>query len=121
MSSTSSIPETLDHTMQEYAQKRMRDPAQRRQVAAALMQMFTNLRKKPVTDLDRRVQTMRQQIDRAVEDMSLQFVRGELVIKVAGSAELLINLFRRGSDWFQPEPDVDKIVLAAMLTDPKRS
>ena len=115
------IAEMLDRAMQEHAEARMRDPRQRAQVEASLMQVFTKLGKKPVADLEKRTEEMRQRIHRAAEDMSLRFVRGELVIKVAGSAEQLLNEFRRGSDWFLPEPEVDKIMLAAMLVDPKRS
>ena len=115
------IAEALEQSMQKLVEDRLRDPAQKAMVAATIMQMFTNLRKKPVPDLAQRTEAMQKRITRAVEDMSVQFVRGELVVKVAGSAESLLAQFRRGSDWFAPEPDVDKIILAAMMVDPKRS
>ena len=111
----------LENTLATMAKERMRDPAQKQQVASAIMRMFDGLRKKPVADLEQRAEKMRQRVNLAVESMSVEFSRDELVVKVAGSAEALLNEFRRGSDWFQPEPDVDKIILAAMMVDPKRS
>ena len=115
------IADALERSMQQFAEARMRQPQQKKQVIDTFMAVFTNLRKKPLADLAQRTAAMQIRIERAVEDMSVEFVRGELVIKAAGSSEFLLNEFRRGSDWFLPEPDVDKIILAAMLVKAKRS
>jgi phosphopantetheine adenylyltransferase len=115
------IADALEQSLQKVVESKMRLPAQKKQVIDAFMGVFTNLRKKPVVDLEQRTALMQKRVEQAVEDMSVHYVRGELVIKVAGSAGLLLTEFRRGSDWFAPEPDVDKIILAAMLVEPKRS
>lgn len=115
------ILEALEASMKKIAEGRLRDTAQKKYVVMVVMEMFNQLGKKQVPDLAERVQRMQKQVEHMVENLSLQFVRGELVVKVTGSSESLIKAFRFGSDWFLPEPDVDKIIMSAILTDPKRS
>jgi hypothetical protein len=111
----------LEKSLRDLAETRLRDEAQKKQVVGAIMTMFSGLRKKTVPDLAERIKNMQQQVEAMVNDMSLEFVRGELVVKVTGSSDALLKSFRYGSNWFMPEPDVDKIIVAAILVDPKRS
>jgi len=115
------IVDALEDSLQKVVKDRLRNSAQKQQVIDAFMAVFTNLRKKPVIDLEQRTAVMLKRVRLAVEDISVEFVRGELVIKTTGSADFLLKELRRGSDWFGPEPDVDKIILAAMLVKPRRS
>lgn len=101
-------------------EQRLRDPAQRETVVSAVMAGFESLEKKPVPDLDRRLRDMEDKVRKLAESVELGFVNGRLVVKVAGSSESLIKQLRFGSDWFEPWPKVDEVLLAAILVDPEK-
>lgn len=100
--------------------RRLRDEAQRETVVAAIMEGFESLEKKPVPDLDRRTRDMEEKVRKLSENVELGFVNGRLVVKVAGSSESLIKQLRFGSNWFEPWPKVDEVLLAAILVDPEK-
>jgi len=116
-----SIGSLMEQALQQHMAERTRDPEIRQRIVLAVMTAFAGLRKKPVPDLALRVQKMQEQVQRLAEEVSVEFQHGNLVVKPAGSAESLIRQFRLGSDWFDPEPDIDHIIVAAALAGPKRS
>lgn len=99
--------------------RRLRDPAQRETVVAAIMAGFEALTKKPVPDLDKRTKDMEDRVRRMSESIELGFVNGRLVVKVAGSSDSLMKELRFGSDWFEPWSKVDEVLTAAVLVDPE--
>lgn len=101
-------------------EQRLRDPAQRETVVSVIMEGFESLEKKAVPDLDRRTKDMEEAVRKLSENVELGFVNGRLVVKVAGSSESLIKQLRFGSDWFEPWPKVDEVLLAAILVDPEK-
>ena len=100
--------------------RRLRDPAQRETVVSAVMEGFESLEKKGVPDLDARLRDIEDKVRKLAENVELGFVNGRLVVKVAGSSESLIKQLRFGSDWFEPWPKVDEVLLAAILVDPEK-
>ena len=114
------IVDDLEQSLRTIVEKRLRDQAQRKYVESTIMDAFATMRKKPVADLAERITVLQVQVQKMVEDLSVEFVRGALVVRATGSAEALLNQFRRGSSWFDPEPKIDNIIVAATLADPKR-
>lgn len=99
---------------------RLRKPGQRNIVVSTVMEGFGLVQKKPVPDLPQRILDMEKRVRKMSEQVGLGFVNGRLVVKVAGSSELLMTELRRGSDWYLPWPEVDEVVLAAILIDPPK-
>lgn len=114
------IADALREAYDGVLSRRLRDPAQRETVVSVIMEGFESLEKKAVPDLDRRTKDMEEAVRKLSENVELGFVNGRLVVKVAGSSESLIKQLRFGSDWFEPWPKVDEVLLAAILVDPEK-
>src|SRR5574337_476125 len=114
------IVDALTDSIDGVMERRLRNPKQRDQVVAAIMNGFARVRKKPVPDLPQRIQKLQERVHRMSEEVKLGFVGGRLVVTVAGSSEALMTEFRRGTDWFDPWEKVDEILLAAILVDPEK-
>lgn len=100
--------------------ERLRDPEQRQYVVDTVMAGFAELRKKPVPDLEARVQKIEERVRQMVQEIELRFVNGRLVVKAVGSSETLMTELRRGSNWYEPWDRVDEVVFAAVLVDPSK-
>lgn len=99
---------------------RLEDRKQRELVVSALMAGFDRLQKKKVPDEAKRLKELEDRIRLMAENVSLGFVNGRLVVKVAGSSESLMKELRHGTDWYAPWDKVDETLLAAILVDPEK-
>lgn len=97
---------------------RLKDAKQREFVVTAMLAAFEQVPKKPVTDAEQRLKLIEGRLRLLVENVSIGFREGSLVVKVAGSSESLLKEFRRGTDWYLPWDKVDETLLAAILVDP---
>ena len=114
------IADVFVESMNDIMAQRLREHAQRQLVVSALMKGFANLAKKPVPDMAQRLKTIEERMRLLSENISLGFVNGTLVVKVAGSSESLMKELRYGTDWYAPWDKVDETVLAAILVDPSK-
>lgn len=85
----------------------------------AVVQRFMNwlnldARLKPVPDLAQRIVGMEPKLRKMAKNLEVSIQRGKLVIKSDAESLALLNLIRRGSDWFDPHPDVDTAILLAL-------
>ena len=88
------------------------------QVEARLVEWLINTaKKKPVPDLDKRLQEMSVEIKRMVENLSLDYRNGQLVVKASGTAEETLRKLRLGTLWFDPVPDVTTLILSGIYAE----
>jgi hypothetical protein len=73
-------------------------------------------RLKPVPDLQVRIAGMEPKLRKMAKNLDLSFQDGKLVIKADAESESLLSLLRRGSDWFDPHPDVNAAILVALTS-----
>ncbi|WP_196301569.1 hypothetical protein, partial [Streptococcus pneumoniae] len=73
-------------------------------------------RKKPVPDLAVRVEAMRKAIYALAENMRLHVQNGTVVVTATGSSEQTLKKLRFGTDWFDPNPDVERQLIAGLYT-----
>ena len=76
--------------------------------------MNNDARLKPLPDLPQRIMAMEPKLRRMAKNLVLSFLDGKLVIKADAESESLLSLLRRGSDWFDPHPDVNAAILMAL-------
>lgn len=114
------IIETLNTSVDALLTERLRDFKQRDRIVAAVMDGFSRVRKSTVPDLQKRLEQLEAGIWTLTENIQLRFLHGRPVVKVAGSSEALLEQLRRGTDWYEPWDDIDRILLAAVLIDPKQ-
>jgi hypothetical protein len=116
------LADILEQTIQKQVRDRLQQDAEQKQfVVDKIMSAFTRLRKKPVPDLAQRTARLLGRVQKLVEDLSVEFKWGRLVVKSAGSSESLLTELRRGTDWYDPLEEIDDIIVAAVMVDPKRS
>jgi hypothetical protein len=73
-------------------------------------------RLKPLPDLPKRISDLEPRLRRMAKNMRISFQDGKLVIKTDAESGSLLSLLRRGSDWFDPHPDVNAAILLALST-----
>lgn len=112
------IAEAFTNSINSVMNKRLEDEKQREFVVTAVLAAFEKVPKKPVADQAQRLEMLEGRLRLLVENVEISFVRGSLVVKVAGSSESLLKEFRRGTDWYLPWDKVDETLLAAILVDP---
>ncbi len=84
-------------------------------VVAVFMDWLNNTaRLKPLPDLPQRIAGLEPKLRRMAKNLDLRFLDGKLVIKADAESESLLSLLRRGSDWFDPHPDVNAAILVAL-------
>lgn len=84
----------------------------RRQVVLKyVMDRFAMARKKPVPDLPERIEKMHKRISTMVEELQTGYEQAEIVVKVTGSAQTTLRLLERGTDWFEPMPDLSAEII----------
>jgi hypothetical protein len=71
-------------------------------------------RLKPVPDLADRIIKMVPRLRKLAKNMEVSIEEGKLVIRSDADSETLLNVFRRGSSWFDPHPDVNAAILLAL-------
>lgn len=105
-------------TVNNVFQQRLEDREQRKKVADALMSWLTlKARKKPVPDLSKRLSVMQSSVEAMVENLSIEIVEGKPVVKTAGSAEDTLKMFRLGTNWFDPNPDLTETILSGLFSE----
>lgn len=98
-------------------QQRLDDREQRRKVAEALMQWLTKARKKEVPDLAEKLRNMQQRVNKLVEGMTIEIEKDKPVVRTAGSDEDTWKMFRLGTSWFEPNPDLIETVLSGLFNE----
>lgn len=83
--------------------------------------LFTNwfnheARLKPLPDLADRISETVVKLQKMARDLEVAVQGGKIVVKVDADSEALLSLLRRGSSWFDPHPDVDAVILAALVS-----
>lgn len=117
VATTDLMPVILDGVHNVF-QQRLDDRDQRKKVAEALMRWLTlKARKKPVPDLDARLQAVRVRVEKLVEKMTIEIEKDKPVVKVAGSDEDTWKMFRLGTSWFEPNPDLIETVLSGLFNE----
>ena len=87
-------------------------------VATALISWVQNhTTKRPLPDLPKRLEDFSKDIRKLAEDMRIKIEKGDLVVKVNGSAEQTLKRLRLGTDWFAPMADDLKTIIMAGLDD----
>lgn len=71
---------------------------------------------KRVPDLQQRLVEMEPKLRRMAKNLKVSIREGELVIKSDADSEALLSLFRRGSSWFEPHPDVNAAILLGLAS-----
>lgn len=108
------ITDTVDNVFQQ----RLDDPEQQAKVVAALMQWLTvKARKKDVPDLTEKLREMQQRTKKMVENMTIEIENDKPVVKAAGSDEETWKMFRLGTSWFEPNPDLIETVLSGLFNE----
>ena len=98
--------------------QRLADRSQRAKTVQAMMQWLqVKARKKPVPDLAERLDRMEAAVTKLVDHMAIKFEDGKIVVKPAGSDEMTWNMFRLGTDWFDPNPDLTETVLSGLFNE----
>jgi hypothetical protein len=90
-------------------------PQKERAITEVFMDWLNgSARLKPLPDLPQRIQAMEPKLRKMAKNLDLSFQDGKLVIKADAESESLLTLLRRGSDWFDPHPDVNAAILVAL-------
>jgi DNA-binding protein YbaB len=83
--------------------------------AALLSQWLLEIaKKKAVPDLADRIEKFSKRIYAMCEDMRLEYSNGTYVVKVRGTGEQTLKMLRLGTDWFEPNDDVVKYIIAGL-------
>lgn len=92
------------------------DPERQEKVADKLYTwLVTKARKKPVPDLQSKLEDWRKRLDHLAENLEIKFEKDKLVVKSAGSAEDTLKRLRLGSDWFDGSPDILEMVVSGLF------
>lgn len=86
-------------------------------IVTIFMDWFTTTASlKRVPDLQQRLAQMPIKLRKLAKNLEISIHEGKLVIKTDADSEILLSLLRRGSDWFEPHPDVDAAILVGLST-----
>lgn len=77
--------------------------------------LFEHAQKKPLPDLAARLEKMRKAIYTLTETMTLEFSNGTIVVKASGASEQTLKSLKLGTDWFEPNPDVEAQIVAGLF------
>ena len=99
-------------------QQRLDDKEQRQKVVAALMEWLTlKARKKPVPDLQARLDAMQVRVKKLVEGMKIEIKDDKPVVIAAGSDEDTLKAFRLGTSWFESNDRLMETVLFGLFDE----
>jgi hypothetical protein len=71
---------------------------------------------KQVPDLQKRITDMEPRLRKMAKNLKVSIKEGKLVIRSDADSEVLLSLLRRGSDWYEPHPDIDSAILVGLST-----
>jgi hypothetical protein len=92
------------------------DRTQRAKVAQALARWLRHdAKKKPLADIEYRLNDWAERLRRMVEHMEIDFSDGKLVTKVAPSDEQTLKMLQFGSDWFEPNNDLMETIWVGLF------
>ena len=87
-------------------------------VVAVFMEWFTkHAQLKRVPDLQDRLAKMEPKLRKMAKNLKVSIEEGKIVIKSDAESENLLALLKRGSDWFEPHPDVQAAILLGLSSD----
>lgn len=87
------------------------------EIVSVFMDWLSNYaRTKPVPDLQQRIAAMAPKLRTMAKNLKLNLQDGKLVVSAGADSQSLLNLLRRGSDWFDPHPDVNAAILVALTS-----
>jgi hypothetical protein len=86
-------------------------------VDAALNLWLVQVRKKNVPNLEQRMMDFRKRIGVLAAKVELAYSEGRIVVKATGDADTTLRMIKRGTDWFDPADDADKLIAGAMLNE----
>lgn len=86
-------------------------------VTAVMAWLATEARVKPVADLAARTAALQKRVESLVESMKVRLVDGKLVVKVNGSDEETLKMFRLGTTWFEPHPYPNELFLTGFFDE----
>ena len=88
---------------------------QQQRIVAVFLDWFNrDARLKRVPDLAERIIGMEKKLRKMAKNMEVTMRGGKLVVTTDAESTALLNLLRRGSDWFDPHRDVDAAILYAL-------
>lgn len=93
------------------------DREQQEKVVTDLMEWLAGAKKRPVPDIEKRMEDMRKRVEHLSENLTVEIVRGKLVVRTAGSDSDTLKMFQFGTSWFEPHPDVTAQIVNALITD----
>lgn len=90
-----------------------------RQKENAVVQIFMEwfnkeARLKAVPDLQQRIMNMEPKLRKMARNLNVKFQEGKIVVSTDADSQSLLSLLRRGSDWFDPHPNVTSAILVAL-------
>lgn len=97
---------------------KLEDREQRQRCVDVIMRWLTlEARKKPVADLQTRLDKVRQRLEHMVENMEFEFKDEQWVVKVAGSDADTYRMFQFGTSWFEPDPEQVERLIFGVFAD----
>lgn len=72
-------------------------------------------RKKPVANLDQRLEEFCKRIGVLADSIKLAYIEGKLVVSAAGDGETTLRMLERGTDWFDPAANLNDMIAGAIL------
>ena len=72
-------------------------------------------KKRPVPDIEKRLDIWSERIRLMVENMKIDFSEGKLVIKVTESDESTLKALQFGSGWFEPNNDLMETIWVGLF------
>lgn len=102
----------------EVLEKACKDRERQQRAATALMAWLSETaRKRPVPDLQDKMEAMQERVERLVENVKIEIEGGRLVVKAAGSDSDTLKAFQFGTSWFEPCPTVTELIVSTLLTE----
>lgn len=96
----------------------MTDTSRERVRAALEDWLLTRARKKPLPDLEQRLDDFRKRIGRLARHVKLGYFDGKLVVNATGDGEITLRMLERGTDWFDPADNLTELIAGAILGQP---
>lgn len=91
-------------------------PQSRKQIAQNLRNWLANVaRKRPVPDLDKRLEKWGKRFDSMAERCSFSAKGSEIVVRVANADSDTLRALKNGTDWFEPCDNVVNVMISALL------
>ena len=79
--------------------------------------LMQKARKKPVSDLPRRLEQFRKRIEALARNVRLIYDTGNLVVKASGDNDATLRQLKRGTNWFDPLDDVEALITREILNE----